>query len=186
MKRRTITVLIVLSAMLLPLAAADYADVSFSFGHQIWQSNITGIDVYYGMNVGLTSRLEASLWGESMLTPDFFGRNAMGLSFSYALLGERSTGSKIAGPNMNTLLNGGIIFTMNNRWEVFMPTDLYLSITPLTVGSPVNGRRERLLEVGVSWNWFTNEFRVLFSLFKLDYYVRGSWRSYEIIFPREP
>ena len=179
--KKILLTLTILLLLLISLPAKDYRDVSLSFGHQAWQENITGIDLFYGMNVGITSRLESSIWGESTLTPNFFKKNSMGLGLSYALLAERSNGNKIAGSSLNMLLNGGIIFSCENKWNYFIPTDVYLSITGLTLGSPINGRRQRMMELGVSYNWFTNRVGVLFSFFKFDYYIRGSWRDYQII-----
>ena len=53
-----------------------------------------------------------------------------------------------------------------------------ISITPLTVGSPVSGRRERILKTGVGYDFVNMELMITFSLISVDYYVRGSWRDY--------
>ena len=171
---------IILIVLLLPAAiwAGPYNDVSFTFGHQAGLANIQGLNVVYGMNIGLTSRLETSVWGESTLTPHFFGDNSLGISLSWALMGTRSTGTRVPGSGINTYINAGIIASMHSDWGFFAPTTAYVSITPLTLGSPVIGRRERLFEVGVSYNWAQNRFGFFFSLFKFDYYVHGSWRDY--------
>jgi len=179
MKKRIITILLLLCSI--SLYAGDHQHISLSFGHQAWMSNKSGLDFSYGINLGLTRRSEMSLWGESQLTPEFFGKSAMGLGFSFSLMGDISTASKIAGVGINTLINAGVIFTTDNPWEYFIPTDIYLSVTPITIGNPVSGKRERLLEMGVTYNYFENRFGFLFSLLKFDYYVRGSYRDYEIL-----
>ena len=177
MKKKIIAV-VLLAILSLPLFA-DHFDISFFYGHQgAGVPNPEGINMTYGMNVGLTGRLEASIWLESMLTPNFFGDNALGLSVSFALLGERSTGGKISGASLNMLANAGIIFNTDNTRDLFLPTAAYLSITPLTLGNPIIGRRERLAEVGVLYNWMENSWGFFFSFLKLDWYARGSWKDY--------
>ena len=53
-----------------------------------------------------------------------------------------------------------------------------VSITPLAVGSPISGRRERILKTGVGYDAVNNEVVVTFSLINLDLYVRGTYRDY--------
>ena len=53
-----------------------------------------------------------------------------------------------------------------------------VSITPLAVGTPVSGRRERILKTGVGYDAVNNEVVVTFSLISLDFYVRGTYRDY--------
>lgn len=175
--KKTMLVLL-LSLASLCLWAGPYNDVALSFGHQAGLSNTQGLNLYYGMTVGLTSRLETSLWGESTLTPGFFRDNALGLSLSWALSGDRTTGTSVPGSAINMFINTGMMFTMHNDRNMFLPTTAYVSFTPLTLGSSVIGRRERFLEVGVSYNWAENRFGFFFSLFKFDYYVHGSWRDW--------
>ncbi len=179
--KRVFVVFILVLCVLSSAFAGDHQHISLSFGHQAWMSNKSGIDVFYGINLGLGRRSEMSVWGESQLTPSFFGQNAMGIGFSYALLGDISTASQVAGVGMNTLINAGIIFTENNPWSYFIPTDVYISITPISIGNPVSAKRERILEMGVTYNWFENRFGFMFSLMKFDYYLRGSYRDYEIL-----
>lgn len=176
--RRTIALALVITSALSGLGAGAYNDVSLTFGHQSGLQNLEGLNVTYGLNVGLTKRLETSLWGESSLTPGFFQDNALGLSLSYAVMGDRSTGTSVPGSAINMFVNAGLLFTMHNPWDVFMPTTGYVSFTPLTLGSSVLGRRERMFEVGVAYNWAENRFAFFFSLFKFDYYVHGTWRDY--------
>lgn len=176
MKKILLVILLVL--LILPLYAKDdHFDIGFTFGHQMSKFK-DGINILTGMQLGLTSNLEMGLWLESTLTPGFFKENSVGLEFSYGLLGKRSTKSFVAGSGINTLLNVGLIVDKMNELEQMNLTSAYISITPLTVGSPISGMRERLITVGVLYNWHKNEFRVLFSLFKQDFYVRNTWREY--------
>lgn len=181
MKRKTkaAAVLLALLALASPLHA-DHHDISLSFGHQSGGvENPDGINLGYGLNIGLSARWELGIWGESSLTPGFFSDNALGASFSVALLGPRSTGTLVPGSAINTMLNFGVVAESGNPWGLFAPTTGYVSLTPLTLGNPVTGRRERFMEIGVSYNWAEDRFGFFFSFLKLDYYVRGSWRDYD-------
>jgi len=57
-------------------------------------------------------------------------------------------------------------------------THLLVSLTPITVGSPVTGKRERLLAVTLAYNLQTKQVGVLFDLLKFDFYVVGSYKDY--------
>lgn len=177
MKKALIT-MTVLTTLLFSALAGPYNDVSLTVGHQAGLRNLQGLNITYGVNVGLTKRLEGSIWAESMLTPDFFQDNALGLSLSYAVMGDRNTGTSVPGNAINMFVNAGLMLSMHNDWGVFAPTTAYVSFTPLTLGSSVLGRRERLFEVGVSYNWAQNRVGFFFSLFKFDYYIHGTWRDY--------
>ena len=100
MKKVLIT-MTVLTTLLFSALAGPYNDVSLTVGHQAGLRNLQGLNVTYGVNVGLTKRLEGSIWAESMLTPDFFQDNALGLSLSYAVMGDRNTGTSVPGNAIN-------------------------------------------------------------------------------------
>ncbi len=171
MKRVVLTLLLALSLCSLP--AADYFDVSLSFGHSSYRWPEKGISFSYGINIGLSSRWEMNIWGISEGVPHPFESNMFGLDFSCSLLGPRSRASKIAGTGLNMLLSiGGFYRTDNNG------AGPILSITPLAVGSPISGRRERILKTGVGYDAVNNEVVVIFSLINLDFYVRGTYRDY--------
>ena len=171
MMKRIFVVLLLFSALSLP--AADHHDISLSFGHSIYRWPEKGISFSYGMNIGLTSRLELGVWGISEAVPDPFAHNMFGLDLSYALMGRRSTASKVAGTGINTLVSAGAFYRTDNGGAGPL-----LSVTPLTVGSPITGRRERLLKTGVGYDVVNNELVIVFSLLNLDYYVRGTYRDY--------
>lgn len=177
MKKRL--TLLVLTLVLSSSLFATTHDVSFTFGHQMWLENPNGIDLYAGLSVGLSKRVEAGIWYEGMLTPHIFGDNALGLSCTVSLLGDRTNSSYTTASSFNMLVSAGVIFTDHNQYDLFIPTDIYISFTPLVIGSPVYGTREKLCEVGVSYNWFTRKFRFLFSLFKLDWFLYGRVSDYK-------
>ena len=113
------------------------------------------------------------VWGVSELLPMPFANNMFGIDFSAAILGPRSTASKVAGSGINTLIGIGGFYRTDNNGAGPM-----VSITPLTVGSPISGRRERLFRTAVGYDAVNNSVVVLFSLLDIDFYVRGTYRDY--------
>ena len=170
MKRVLIVILALLLA--LPLAAGVYNDVSFSLG--LDQYDLDGISASYGVNVGLTSRLELDLWGISELIDMPFSENVFGAELCYSLIGKRSTGTIVAGSGINTIVGTGMFYnTENNGYGPIV------SITPICVGSPITGKRERIFRTGLGWDIENKELFVSFSLVNIDIYARGTYRDYE-------
>ena len=154
------------------LSAKDNYDISFFFGTgtKEWMEN--GVSFMYGMNFGLSEHIEFSLGGHSSLVP-FFTKNMIYGEFSYALLGPRSTGSKVAGNGINMLLSLGGYYDFYDSGA-----GVYLSWTPLTVGNPMTGKRDRIFKINAGYDIVHNKAFVFFSFFLYDIYVRGTWRDY--------
>ena len=111
MKRIAAFLLVMFS--LFSVSAGDYQDIAMSFA----PSSTYG---YYGamgledslradisVSLGLSSRFEAIAGIITELTPDIVDENTFYLEFDYALLGKRSTASKVAGSGINMLLGIG-------------------------------------------------------------------------------
>ena len=111
--KRILIALLLLSSLALP--AADHHDISLSFGHSMYKWPEKGISFSYGVNIGLSARWEMNIWGISEAVPRPFGSSMFGLDFTYALLGPRSTASKIAGTGLNTLLSIGGFYRTDMR-----------------------------------------------------------------------
>ena len=152
---KKIIVILLLAVMTVPLFAGDTFDISLGFGHYTDFRKANTLSLCYGSTIGLTKRLELTVAGVSEVTPDPFSVNELQIGMSFALMGERSTG------------NGG-----------FLPSGAFLTVTPVTIGTPIHGRRERAFEMGAAYNWYDNSFSFIFSFLKLDYYIRGSWHDY--------
>lgn len=173
-KMKRFAIIAVIAVALLACAwAGDHHDISFSFGQQTYKWPEKGISFSYGINIGLTERLELGIWGVSELVPMPFESNMLGLDLSFALLGARSTASKTAGSGLNMLLSVGGFYRTDNNGAGPM-----ISITPLSIGTPVSGRRERILKTGFGYDFVNKDFVITFSLVSIDYYVRGTWRDY--------
>lgn len=169
----------VFAAMLLFLcclslfASVAFGDIGISFGHGNFLFDSyeeSGAGVMTGLCIGLTERLELDLQAQIMLTPHPFGTATVGLELAWALLGERVFDYDNAGLGINTLISIGLWANDHNPGSRFVPGILTLRITPLTDGSPRTGRRERILPVGVAWNFCSGEVTLFFSAFILDFY----------------
>ena len=131
MKKRFLIILLSI-LMLLPLSAKNnFFDFAFMIGQGNYTWPVEGIGVSYGFDVGLTDKIEFGFWGVSQVIPQPFKSNVLGGELSFALLGQRNTGSKVSGVNMNTLISlGGFWKTDDNGLGVMV------GVTPLAVGSP--------------------------------------------------
>ena len=173
MKKRVLIILISI-LLLLPLSAKNNC---FDFAFMLGQGNYTwpleGIGVSYGMDMGLTDTVEFGVWGVSELIPQPFESNLLCAEVSIALMGQRNTGSKVSGVNINTLLSiGGFWKTDDNGLGVMV------GITPLAVGSPALERRERCLRTNVGWDFVNNKLIVAFSPMDVDIYLKGTYRDW--------
>lgn len=172
--RKFLLVCLVVIVTVMPPVFADNFDIAFSFGAENYKWWNDGISFSYGMNFGFTPRFEIDLWGISDLIPTPFKSNMFGIDFTFSLLGRRSSGTIVAGSGINMLMSVGAFYRTDNNGA-----GPIISITPLTVGSPITTKRERLLKTGVGWDFVNNELVVTFSLMNFDYYVRGTYRDYE-------
>lgn len=170
---RKILILALIVFALSPLAAGDHHDIALTVGQQTYKWPERGVSLSYGLNIGLSERIELDFWGISELVPKPFGSSMFGAELGFALLGARSTASKVAGSGINMMLSVGGFYRTDNNGAGPM-----ISITPLMVGTPVSGRRERILKTGVGYDAVNNDIVVTFSLISLDYYIRGTWRDY--------
>ncbi len=153
---------------------ADTFDIAISVGQDNYKWWNNGLSFSYGMNFGLSQKVELDVWGISDLIPTPFKSNMFGADITLSLIGRRSSGTKVAGSGINTLLSiGGFYRTDNNG------AGPILSVTPLTVGNPITGRRESLLKTGIGWDFVNNNLIVTFSLMSIDFYVRGTYHDYE-------
>lgn len=155
------------------LWAGRYNDLSFSLGLDQFDFN-NGISFSYGANLGLTSRLELDIWGISELIDKPFFENILGAELCFSIIGNRNTGSKIAGSGINTIVGLGAFYDTES--EGVGP---FFSITPLCIGSPITGKRERILRTGFGWDVKNESLLVTFSLVNIDIYAKGTYRDYE-------
>ena len=173
MKKRLLIILLAI-VLLFPLSAKnDYFDFSIMIGQGNYKWPVDGIGVSYGFDMGVTDKIEFGVWGISELIPEPFKSNLLGAEVSFALMGQRNTGSKVSGVNINTLLSiGGFWKTDDNGLGVMV------GVTPLAVGSPALGRRERCLRTNVGWDFVNKKLIVAFSPMDVDIYLKGTYRDW--------
>ncbi|HKL58459.1 MAG TPA: hypothetical protein VJ863_01060 [Sphaerochaeta sp.] len=132
----------------------------------------------WGVTVGISDDWELDLQANSALIPDLFGDTTIAILMQKSLLGQRSTGTKVAGLGVNTLLGAGLLLTDYFPGDFLLPTHVLLSLTPLAVGNPISAKRERAFTLTLAYNFITNQVSVLFDLVKYDLYVVGTYRDY--------
>ena len=175
--------LILVSISIFTLHSGDHQDIAFSFS----PSSTYG---YYGpfgvedslrldlsMSLGISSRFEAGLGIITELTPDIVDENTIYFEVLYSIIGSRSTASKVAGTGINTLIGIGGFYShvfSNGR----NGAGAYITLTPITLGSPISGRRERALRTNVGYDFINNRVVLFFSIVGFDFYVRGTYRDY--------
>ena len=132
----------------------------------------------WGVSLGISDDWELDVQANSALVPYFFGDTTVAVLLQKSLLGQRSTGTKVAGLGVNTLLGAGLLFSDYFPGDYLMPTHVLVSLTPLVVGNPISAKRERAFTVSLAYNFITKQVSVLFDLLKYDFYVVGTYRDY--------
>lgn len=157
-------------------------DLGFTVGHGALSFNKftgPGLSMTLGLTMGVSQRFEIDVVSLVEIVPHPFGDVVVGAEVAYALLGERSFGDNRAGIGINTYLSAGLLFSDHTPNGNYLPTYLTFSITPVAVGSPYSGKRERLAKMGVAWNFQNNSVSMYWSIALYDYYVVGTWRDFE-------
>ena len=80
--------------------------------------------------MGLSDDWELDLQANSALVPHFFGDTTVAILLQNSLLGQRSTGTRVAGLGVNTLLGAGLLLTDYFPGDYLLPTHILLSLTP--------------------------------------------------------
>jgi hypothetical protein len=141
-------------------------------------SDSSKLKLAWGVTIGVSDDWELDLQANSALVPQFFGDTSVAVLLQKSLLGQRSTGTRVAGLGVNTLLGAGLLFSDYFPGKYLMPTHIILSLTPLIVGNPISAKRERAFSVTFAYNFLTTQVSVLFDLIKYDFYLVGTYRDY--------
>ena len=179
--RKKLVLLSIVCALAFPLSAG-YFDVAITLGTNVHMNerelDASRMKFAWGFSTGLTDVWEFNLQVDSQLIPEFFSDSSISLLAQRTLLGQRSTGSNTAGVGINTLVGFGVMLSEYREQGTFGLSHILLSVTPLTVGSPVMGKRERLLTLTLAYNLSTGGIGILFDLIKYDFYLVGSYKDY--------
>jgi hypothetical protein len=132
----------------------------------------------WGATIGMTDILELDLQANSQLVPVFFGDTNVSVLVQRTLIGQRNTGKKVAGIGVNTLVGAGVMFSDYDEGGQFGPTHLLVSITPISIGSPYAGKRERILSLTLAYNLYSSQVSLVMDLLKYDFYTIGTYRDF--------
>ena len=147
------------------------------WGEQV-QYDSSKLKFAWGVTLGISDVWEVDLQANSALVPVFFGDTTVAMLLQKSILGQRSTGTNVAGLGVNTLLGAGLLLSEYFPGGYMMPTHFLFSLTPFTLGTPISTKRERMFSVMLAYNFFTSQVSVLFDLVKYDFYVVGTYRDY--------
>lgn len=178
---RKIYLLVVLALLQVSLFAGTF-DLGITLGTTAhWGErtyDTSKLKMAWGVTMGISDDWELNIQANSALVPQFFGDTSVAVLFQKSLLGQRSTGTRVAGLGVNTLFGAGLLFSDYFPGNFFLPTHILLSLTPLAVGNPISAKRERAFTVTLAYNVLTTQVSVLFDLVKYDFYLVGTYRDY--------
>jgi hypothetical protein len=166
---------------------AGAQDLAFSIG--AWSffrsaggdlpSRSPGLFASFGACYGLTPRLEAGASVVPRLAPapfdDLFVEEHVGIS----LIGDRV--SETGGPAIyiNTLLDIGILFGAHNviSGAPGFSRALFLRLTPLALGNPYYGRRDRMFSTGLIYDYDAGSVSLFMNIIAADFYLASPSKS---------
>ncbi|HAP57080.1 MAG: hypothetical protein VB088_01975 [Sphaerochaeta sp.] len=179
--QKKVLLLIIVLVLAFP-AFAGYFDVGITLGTNahLGEKDLdpSRLKLAWGASIGLTDVWELDIQASTQLVPTFLDTTSVSFLIQRALLGQRSTGGQTAGMGINSLVGLGVMLSPYTLDGITTLSHLLVSLTPLTVGSPVIGKRERALTVTLAYNLHTKQVGVLFDLLKFDFYVVGSYKDY--------
>jgi len=155
-------------------------DIGFTIGHNenyFDESYEHGLNLVLGLAAGLTEKLELNLMGNLEVLPTFIQDFSLGFELNYSLLGERVFSNRNAGMGINSMVGLGLYCNNHNDKNIFMPTTVVLRLYPACVGAPASGKRERILPLGLAYNFMTNDVSMFFSVAMYDHYIKGTWKT---------
>ncbi|MDK2860054.1 MAG: hypothetical protein PWP25_1240 [Sphaerochaeta sp.] len=177
--------LLLLGIIVLMIASplfAGYFDLGITLGTNahLYEKELDSsrMKLAWGLSSGLTDVWEFDVQVDTRIMPSPFSSSSVSLLMQRTLLGQRSTGSAIAGVGVNTLMGAGIMISPYREEGTLGVSHVLLSLTPVTIGSPVMGKRERMLSLTLAYNLSNGQIGLLFDLIKYDFYVVGTYKDY--------
>ena len=179
--RKLLMTLLALSALQVSLFAGTFdlgltLGTAAHWGEPLYDSS--KLKMAWGVTVGISDDWELDVQANSALVPHLFGDTSVAVLLQKSMLGQRSTGTQVAGLGVNTLLGAGILVSDYFPGDYLLPTHILFSLTPLVVGNPISAKRERAFNVTLAYNFHTSQVSVLFDLVKYDFYLVGTYRDY--------
>ena len=166
--RNTILLLLLLLNICWFTQAASYGLSLGSWSSAEGQGSLgSGLQVYVGGTLGLASRIEAEVFSVIQATPDPFSTLHCGMGLTFALAAPREFASHEATLYYNAYLSAGFLTSLDED-----PLgSIYVRITPISIGGPYYGKRERAASLGALYDLHDGSFSLFWNLFLLDFYI---------------
>ncbi len=161
---------------------AGYFDLGITLGTNahLYEKDLdpSRMKMAWGVSTGLTDMWELDIQADTRIIPDPFSSSSLSFLLQRTLLGQRSTGTAVAGLGINTMVGAGVMVSSYQEDGALGISHILLSLTPVTIGNPVSGKRERLLSLTLAYNLSNGQVGLLFDLIKYDFYVVGTYKDY--------
>jgi len=146
------------------------SDVLLSFGPWTFitddESIADGLYPYGGLSIGLSERLEAELFVVAEATPEPFGSVFFGGGLRGLIVGDR------AETYLNMFVDLDFLYGLDFSTESLVHNRcLSLRISPLVVGTPYTGTRDRMFTVGALWNFDSGELSMVWNVLIFDIFL---------------
>lgn len=169
-------ILIMMFFLSFTLYSAPFGDIGVRFGHASFvdfkEKNSLEMNVMTGLSFGLTKHVELDLSCLTPVMPKPFRTLTGGFEIGFSFLGERTSDyDNVMGSFLNSVIKLGFFVSTDGQMLIS------LRISPITLGSPMKGRRESFMPVGIFYNIKKQTLGLYFSFGEFDYYIRGSWRD---------
>ncbi|OHD25811.1 MAG: hypothetical protein A2Y38_04970 [Spirochaetes bacterium GWB1_59_5] len=153
--------------LLVPSLAVAAPDLGIAFGPWSFASGGPGpgIYAYSGLALGGVSRLEVEAFGVAELMP------APGAT----VLAGASVGLSLGGPRIPTYFNvvvdlGYIQTLVDDGLPGFGPAYLMLRLSPLVIGNPLHGHRDRMFSLGLLYDLEERSLSIVWNVLIVHWY----------------
>jgi len=156
-------------------------DLAFSIGtwsffrdkSGAWPSGGPGSFASFGLTYGLTPRLEAGISLVPRMAPDPFDDILAEGHVGLSLFGDRISGSGAPAIYINTLADIGFILGAHNVYSgtTEYSKAVFVRLTPISLGNPYYGRRDRIFSVGLLYNFDTASASLFINLVAADFFL---------------
>ena len=174
MRRAPPALFLVILCALLPPAAPAAQDLSLSLGTWSRPADAKpGAFIDMGATLGLGKRLEIGAAAIARITPSPLEELLLESHLGISLYGDRLGEEGLPGIYANGILDLGAAARIEDPWSGPPEPDFlwFGRFTPLALGNPYYGRRDRFFSLSVLADPKAKTLSVSFSLLKFDFYI---------------
>lgn len=167
--------------LLLAIGASCAQDLAFSIGSWSFLPDAAGktpargpgLFPSFGATYGVTRYLEAGVAMIPRITPKPFDELFIEEHVGLSLFGERVKTSGGPAVYINTLLDAGFLFGAHEllSGSPEYSRAVFVRLTPITLGNPYYGRRDRMLSVGLVYDYDAKSASLFLTLIASDFYL---------------